>query len=63
MVEALKENGVENHLYIASRKGDAHCTHLLPFMPANKYLYAEVDKFMNKIKNEKLTKISNIFFQ
>jgi len=53
MVEALKENGVENHLYIASRKGDAHCTHLLPFMPANKYLYAEVDKFMNKIKNEK----------
>lgn len=53
MIEALNENGVENNVYIASHKGDAHCTHLLPFMPGNKQLYAEVDKFMKKIKSEK----------
>lgn len=52
MIEALNENNIPNSLYIASQKGDAHCTHLLPFMPGNKQLYAEVGKFMNRIKNE-----------
>ena len=59
LVEALNVNNVENHLYIASHKV-MHIVLSLPFMPANKHLYAEVDKFMNKIRNEKTDKSSNI---
>lgn len=53
MVEVLDKFEVKNHLYLANHKGDNHCTHLLPFMPGNKRLYAEVDKFLHSIKNEK----------
>ncbi|HOB64821.1 MAG: alpha/beta hydrolase [Clostridiales bacterium] len=56
-VEAMKEKleacGVKAQTYIASMKGDSHCSHLLPFMKGSKANMEAVLKYLEGIRNEK----------
>lgn len=51
MVKALTENGVENFVYVASEKGDAHCTHLYPFLPGSRLTIEKAKEFLSKVVN------------
>lgn len=49
MIEALKNAGVPYYLYTAREKGDAHCTHLFPFMPGTPKILAFADEFLKSV--------------
>lgn len=52
MMEELEKQGVKHDWYHACHRGDNHCTHLYPFMPGNKYLFASVRKFLKSIRSD-----------
>lgn len=49
MIEALKKAGVTYSVYMAEEKGDAHCTHLFPFMPGTPKIMAFADGFLKSV--------------
>lgn len=52
MGAALEKAGVKHHIYIASQKTDAHCTHLYPFLRSTKMLHEAIDKYADDIRDE-----------
>lgn len=52
MSEKLKENGVPFFTYVADQKGDAHCTHLLPFLKGSKPNMDAVINYLDGIQKE-----------
>ena len=49
MAAALERAGVEYSMYVAREKGDAHCTHLYPFMRGTPKIFAAADEFLENI--------------
>ncbi len=52
MVNALEAAGVDCRLFTAAEKGDAHCTHLFPFMPGTPKIMAFADGFLSDVSGK-----------